>query len=572
MRTRGAILPLALVAVFANGADALELTETSCFTCHVDEDFFDAAIVESMRAFATGVHAEVGILCHDCHGGDPDPALAEDAEAAMSPDAAISYIGAPDRVAIPDFCGRCHSDPLFMRRYDPDARVDQETEYWTSQHGMALSEGDVNVATCIDCHGVHGIRRPTDPRSPVYPTQVAETCKSCHADPLRMSGYTNAYGQARSVDQYARWRRSVHAAALLEREDLSAPTCNDCHGNHGATPPGVESVSFVCGQCHGREASLFRASTKHDGFLEHNTYLEGTSGCAECHTPESKPTERAHFTECTSCHGNHAVIRPTVALLGPLPDTPCAFCHELHDAEAIEEPDAIRESYARERDRLLAEAASLELDGNERFDWLVDAARRLEPHTIVGRASAGASPTPRAEFGRLYEKFRIGKTHYTYEDPVTGEEVRAAVTRCTHCHVAEPELAESGVGLATAEMFLGRMHQLTGMTARAERILLSAQRGGVELHGALDELDQAVDAQIELEVLVHTFSSAEEGAFATRQREGIEHARAALLAGQAGITELDQRRRGLLVSLAVILVVLIGLGAKISQLARATES
>ena len=72
------------------------------------------------------------------------------------------------------------------------------------------------------------------------------------------------------MDQLARWQQSVHARALVERGDLSAPTCNDCHGNHGAMPPGVESVTFVCGQCHGREASLFRASAKHEGFVAHN--------------------------------------------------------------------------------------------------------------------------------------------------------------------------------------------------------------------------------------------------------------------------------------------------------------
>ena len=34
-------------------------------------------------------------------------------------------------------------------------------------------------------------------------------------------------GQPLPIDQYARWRESVHADSLLVREDLSAPTCND---------------------------------------------------------------------------------------------------------------------------------------------------------------------------------------------------------------------------------------------------------------------------------------------------------------------------------------------------------
>ena len=148
-----------------------------------------------------------------------------------------------------------------------------------------------------------------------------------------MASYKLPNGQPLPVDQYAKWQRSVHAASMFDKEDLSAPTCNDCHGNHGAVPPGVESVGFVCGQCHGREAALFAASPKHEGFQRHNEYLAqvGAEGCAGCHDasePQAAMTSVRGFTECATCHGNHAIIRPTVGLLGPLPETPCAFCHE----------------------------------------------------------------------------------------------------------------------------------------------------------------------------------------------------------------------------------------------------
>ena len=53
------------------------------------------------------------------------------------------------------------------------------------------------------------------------------------------------------------WRQSVHGQALLEKGDLTAPACNDCHGNHGAMPPGVDSVANACGTCHGKIANLF---------------------------------------------------------------------------------------------------------------------------------------------------------------------------------------------------------------------------------------------------------------------------------------------------------------------------
>jgi hypothetical protein len=112
------------------------------------------------------------------------------------------------------------------------------------------------------------------------------------------------------------------------------------------------------------------------------------------------------------------------------------------------------------------------------------------------------------------------------------------------------------------------MGELTALTARAERILLAARRGGGETPQALLDLDRAVDAQIELEVLVHGFSSAADSPFAQKHEEGVGHAQAALAAGQRALRELAQRRRGLLVSSALILLVLVGLALKIRDLDR----
>jgi len=562
-------LPAAAQPAAAEGAAA---AVTSCTICHGDADMFgDEVVARIVGGFADDVHGSVGLSCQDCHGGNPDPALADDPDA-MDPDfAANPFRGVPQRAEIPDFCGRCHSDAAFMKRFQPDARVDQETEYWTSQHGMLLRQGDDKVATCVDCHGVHGIRGPDDPRSPVHPTQVAETCGGCHASPEYMAGYTLPDGRPLPVDQLARWQRSAHAHALIDREDLFAPTCNDCHGNHGATPPGLDSISFVCGQCHGREATLFRGSRKQQGFEEHNGFGLadlGPQGCAECHEapePQADYASPGHFSECSTCHGNHSVVRPTVALLAPLPETPCALCHEPvgEVAAAFPEAPGTEATYRAVRDGLLARAADQDLAGDERFDWLVDRAHELPNHTVTGQGGEGAELRP--EFARLFDKFRIGKTYHTYVDPATGETVRERITRCTDCHAAEPALGESD-GYDTAKAYLTGMQELTVLAARAERLTLHARRGGVEVRDALLDLDHAVDAQIELEVLVHGFNAEPDGAFQKKQAEGIGFARSALEASQAALGELAYRRRGLAVALVFILLVLVGLAFKIRQI------
>lgn len=492
MRARVAFL-LLFVATIARGQMG------DCKECHADVSLHN------------DVHAEVGLSCKDCHGED--------------------HAEKPTRAQIPDFCGRCHSSAEYMKRFNPAARVDEVAEYRTSVHGRLLAQGDRNVATCIDCHSVHDIRRKTNPDAPVYATHVAETCSRCHSDAKKMARY------AIPTDQYARWRISVHATAMFEKNDLTAPTCNDCHGNHGAAPPGVTSVSFVCGNCHGREAELFRASAKMNGWAEHNEFLAAGGRCGDCHDDARAKLTMTQFTECVTCHENHAVVRPSVAMIGVLPDVPCAFCHEGTGALAslVAEPPKKASHYREVRDTLLAAAARQKLTGDARFDWLVDQARTLPTHE------------DRPEFARLFEKFRIGKTHYRVGN-VTG-----AIRRCGDCHVDGE----------AARHYASATHSLTSMIARAERIQLAAHRGGVETRNARAELDGAIDNQIELETLVHTFTKT---AVQKKQEEGLLHARAALLSAQKSLEELGYRRRGLLVALAIIIAVLVALAIKIRTL------
>jgi hypothetical protein len=555
----------------SSAAAAQALQPTSCTGCHLDEELWEPEEIAVVAGFRDDVHAAVGLSCHDCHGGNPDPALAEDYLAAMDDEFAPNpYRGPPERSEVPAFCGTCHSDATFMRRFAPSLRIDQEAEYRTSRHGQLLAQGDTNVATCIDCHGTHGIRRPANPASAVYPTRVAETCSGCHADVERMAGYTRANGTPLPIDQYARWRESVHAAAMFEREDLSAPTCNDCHGNHGASPPGLDSVAFVCGQCHGREADIFRASPKRAGFEDHNQYLldaEG-EGCIACHDPPEPAASLSGFDsfgECAACHGNHGVVRPTLSFLSPLPDTPCAFCHAAGDGDDVRFAAAEEDMmlFFEVRDGLRAEAAELGLEGTERFDWLVDRAETLPYHTVP--AAPDAEPRRRPEFDTLYTKFRIGKTSYTFEDPVSGQVTRSPILRCASCHADPGTLGDDAVGIRVAGELLNSMRDLTARVASAERTLLAARRGGVEIGGTGLEVERAVDAQISLEVLLHGFNAAPDSEFAAVHAEGMAHAEAAIAAGQAARAELSYRRQGLMVALILIVMVLIGLALKIRE-------
>jgi hypothetical protein len=574
MRTAAALLVLGLSTATPAGAD---VKPTSCIACHGDPDVFDEAGAALARSMQHDIHAHAGLSCHDCHGGNPALEIADDMTAAMDEGFTPNpYRGVPARAEIPDFCGRCHSDPVFMRRFRPTLRVDQVQEYWTSDHGRGLRRGDTAVATCVDCHGVHGMLGVGDSDSPVYRTRVAETCGRCHQNVELMAGRTLSDGRPLPVDQLAKWQRSVHAQALLVRGDLSAPTCNDCHGNHGAVPPGVESIAFVCGQCHGREAELFRDSPKFAAFAAHNELLAeaGVKACAACHPhpePQASVVGIPSFTECATCHGYHGVVAAQVTMLAPLPAYPCALCHEpVGQVAALEpEPAKARRNYEDVRDGLLAAAAAAGLEGAHLFDWMLERALEAPHHTLQEPAEDG-KPRPRPEFARLFGKFRLGRTYFTYLDPASGEEQREPVRSCAFCH-RDDGTGDEAQGLITARRQAEALHELAGLTARAERIFLRARRGGVETRQTLGAIDQAVDAQISLQVLVHAFDAGPGSAFAVQHAEGVARAQEALVGGREALEELAARRRGLLLSLLIILAVLVALGLKIRQLSAAED-
>jgi hypothetical protein len=261
-----------------------------CYICHRDEDYLPEHFNDD------DVHMQPGVSCVGCHGGDPS---SSDEEVAMSEEG--GFRGVPSKEEVPEFCGRCHSDINYMRRFQPRIPVDQVLQYYTSLHGRRLKEGDGNVAGCTGCHSSHAILPVSDARSTVHPLNVPQTCNSCHGDADYMSG------DDIPTNQFAKYAESVHGVALLEREDTGAPACNDCHGNHGALPPEVESITQVCGQCHVNNMQYFEASTM------------------------AKAFESEGLVACEECHGNHKVLKTNDEMVGVGPKSTCTGCHDEGD-------------------------------------------------------------------------------------------------------------------------------------------------------------------------------------------------------------------------------------------------
>ena len=360
------------------------LAQDSCVTCHAA---LDDATKGPAALIKNDVHIAHVLSCADCHGGDR---TSDDPEVSMSK--AKGFKGKPARTAIPKFCASCHSNPDFMRKYAPQERVDQFELYQTSVHGKRLAGGDANVATCIDCHSVHDIRAVKDSMSPVHPLRVAETCSRCHSDAQKMAPYKIP------TNQFEQYRTSVHWAAMTKRGDLSAPSCASCHGNHGAKPPQVESVSDVCGTCHVLFDQLYKKSA-------HRAVFSGAGGGGGCMV----------------CHSNHGIQNPSTKMLVGATSV-CSGCHDPNTPEAktatqmaswIDGLDgALKQSEtvlarAEEYGMEVSEAQVRLIDGRENLVKAQLALHAMQPSEMQKPIDAGmavAKDTLKAGLDALHEK------------------------------------------------------------------------------------------------------------------------------------------------------------------------
>ena len=340
-------------------------TEDQCIVCHLE---IGDNLAKIANDFKLSIHYKKGIRCTNCHGGD---ATSDDMDIAMSkekgfigiPKREVSYqlcikchadqnvmknygsnlptdqfdklrksvhskqmIGKNEMVAdcitchgihdivpidnpvsrvyptkIPALCGGCHSNPNYMKNYNPKLPVDQVEKYRTSVHGKLNRQGNTDVAECVSCHGNHEIRSVEDPKSSVYAINIPQVCSGCHSDVAKMKRYKIP------TNQYSLFVNSVHGIQLLKNMDLSAPSCNDCHGNHGAVPPGIESISNVCGTCHALNEELFSQS------------------------PHRKAFDQRKIPECEICHGNHGIQTVSDDMLGVGKGATCIKCHNVND-------------------------------------------------------------------------------------------------------------------------------------------------------------------------------------------------------------------------------------------------
>jgi predicted CXXCH cytochrome family protein len=215
--------------------DVTLLYYQNCARCHQDK--YEATLDSVHQVALAGGNKEAAV-CVDCHG--------------------YHDVTEPDepRTRIPQTCERCHSSIY--------------AEYAESVHGEALiGEGNPDVPTCVDCHGVHNVSGPSTEPFHLYSPQI---CADCHADQELMAQY------GINTNVFETYVADFHGTTVIFDQEYpdqgnNTPVCIDCHGVHNMKRVDdaesqviKQNLLSTCQRCHPTAGPNFA-----DAWLGHYT-------------------------------------------------------------------------------------------------------------------------------------------------------------------------------------------------------------------------------------------------------------------------------------------------------------
>lgn len=246
-----------------------------CMGCHGPPDrtmTFPNGDQVSISIDGEGFHASVhgvgnswqALACNDCHENYNYPHPPQEAGSAREYTIEKSN----------DLCGRCHQT--------------QHEGHLEGVHAQAMAEGNLDSATCVDCHGAHYVPVPDEPRS-----RIVLTCRECHSA---------------IFDEFA---ESVHGQAVLNEESPDAPTCIECHGVHNVNDPTTalfrNRSPELCATCHANAEMMERHDISTDVF---ETYVDDFHGTTVTIFQSNDPNTPTNKAVCYDCHGVHDIRPP----------------------------------------------------------------------------------------------------------------------------------------------------------------------------------------------------------------------------------------------------------------------
>jgi hypothetical protein len=400
-------------------------------------------------------------------------------------------------------------------------------------------------------------------QAPAKPPAVINGCIECHI----------ALDDSRITPPAKLFADDVHAKAGF--------TCVFCHGGDARQEdqekahdplkgfigkPKPQQIPELCGKCHSDAALMkqYDPSQRIDQLAEYRTSGHG------------KALLRGDTTvaECASCHGAHG-IQPVKDSRSPVSSTKVAqTCNHCHgNAE-------------------LMAAHKLPSDPYEKWSRSVHYRARVEKADLSAptcnscHGNHGAAPPQVGSVANV-----CGTCHVTFADQfklsphwepfkdmglpgcVTCHENHEIVkpseaflaegeqSKCSSCHEA------GSAGARGAAEMHGDLVGLDGEIRRASLLVDRAEEAGMEVSKVRFDLVSASNALTKARSEVHLFRpSAVHAAVA----EGLAVARKAASGGEARLKERDFRRRGLFVSLGLIVLSIVALVVRIRESDRST--
>jgi hypothetical protein len=286
----------------------------NCLSCHTQK---------SVQVYKTSIHAKKNVGCESCHQGGHESKKISKNEVA-------------------NVCGKCHGN--------------HEKDFNNSVHNTVLKSGNKNAPTCTDCHGSHQIVQSKM-------SIESKSCLKCHLDEKLFPG--EGKGSAKFVSDY---KTSIHAS--IEKNGQEAAGCSDCHGDHMIQNPSDPKQSTIrarmletCGKCHKQEVENFKKSKHGEELLKNNVKAPT---CATCHgehsiksTITSSEFSKVNQVEmCLKCHQEgklpHKNYKGEEELISNYKDSyhykallegktnaaACADCHGAHEMGKFDDPNS----------------------------------------------------------------------------------------------------------------------------------------------------------------------------------------------------------------------------------------
>jgi cytochrome c551/c552/cytochrome b subunit of formate dehydrogenase len=268
---------------------AAALDNATCLGCHGNEGFALPDADGKMRSlhvtkekFESSVHGKR--QCVECH---------KDITAIPHPKVAQRKVS----------CVQCHealwASAQKENKTADNARlgvvVEQINKYMHSIHARPNRDDQSRTnATCYNCHEAHYVYPKDSAARTEWRLSIPDACGKCHAK------------------QRAAYATSVHGKEVLEKRNLYAAVCSDCHTTHDIDTPEAAPIRLAitrnCGTCHVENL---------------RTYTETYHG-------QVNTLGYAHTAKCFDCHGSHAIQRVSNPASTVHPDNRLRTCRKCH--------------------------------------------------------------------------------------------------------------------------------------------------------------------------------------------------------------------------------------------------